>query len=228
MVDLATAPGAPPRRAAARLRPVQRRRSLPGGRAVVGGFLVTASAVGVFAAYTAADSGPSASYAVVRGDVAAGDRLASQDLALVPLELPVAQRQLVFTEVEGLIGATALGPLAAGQLVQASDVANPAGGPDRAQISLPVDPGRALNGELRPGESVDVIVTYTEGGAPSTSTVSTGAAVVRVVGGDESVGSSRAVTVVLAVPPSDLEPLAQAAAAGEVALARTTGLDRRR
>ena len=35
-------------------RPLRRRRGLPSGRAVVGGFLVALAAVGVFAAYTSA------------------------------------------------------------------------------------------------------------------------------------------------------------------------------
>ncbi|MGH9182310.1 MAG: RcpC/CpaB family pilus assembly protein [Acidimicrobiales bacterium] len=208
-------------------RQVGRRRGLPGGRAVVGGFLVTASVVGVFAAYVTAGSGPATSYAVVRADVAAGERLGTDNLALVPLELPAEQEAVAFAETEGLVGATALGPLSAGQLVQTSDVANPLGSPERAQISLPVEPGRALGGELRAGEQVDVIATYTTGGEPVTTTVSTGAIVVRTVGADQAVGSSGALTVVLAVPPAELEPIAQAASVGEVAIARTTGLERR-
>ena len=37
-------------------RPLRRRRGLPSGRAVVGGFLVALATVGVFAAYTAANA----------------------------------------------------------------------------------------------------------------------------------------------------------------------------
>lgn len=134
MADLGTAPAAspdlsngsgPPRSA----RPLHRARSLPGGRAVVGGFLVAASAVGVFAAYTAASSGPDTSYVVVDVDVPAGERLAGDQLSLVPLELPDAQRQVAFTDVDLLDGATALSSMTAGQLVQTGDVAKPAGGP---------------------------------------------------------------------------------------------------
>lgn len=233
MADLGTAPAAspdlsngsrPPRSA----RPLHRARSLPGGRAVAGGFLVAASAVGVFAAYTAASSAPDTSYVVVDVDVPAGERITAEQLSLVPLELPDAQRQVAFTDLHLLDGATALSSMTAGQLVQTGDVAKPAGGPRRAQISLPVDPGNALGGDpslLGDGDRVAVIATYTAGGTAATSTVSRDAMVVRVLGGDDRVGGAGGLTVVLAVPPEDLEPIARASAAGVVSLARTTGLD---
>ena len=206
------------------VRPVRR---LPGGRAVVGGFLVAASVVGVFAAYTTATSSPDRSYAVVTVDVQAGERLSASDLSLIPLELPDDQHRLAFTDPQSLDGATALAPLAAGQIVQSSDVAKPAGAPDRAQISLSLDPGNALGGDpalLGAGERVAVIATYTRAGAPETDTVSDDALVVRVIDGRDRVGGSGGLTVVLAVSPADLEPLAQAAAAGVVSIARTTGV----
>ncbi|MDP8987362.1 MAG: hypothetical protein M3N11_03340 [Actinomycetota bacterium] len=208
-------------------RAVHRARSLPGGRAVVGGFLVAASAVGIFGAYTAASSAPDTSYVVVDVDVPAGERLAADHLSLVPLELPDAQREVAFTDLDLLDGATALGSMTAGQLVQTGDVAKPAGGPRRAQISLAVDPGNALGGDpnlLGDGDRVAVIATYTAGGTATTSTVSRDAMVVRVLGGDDRVGGAGGLTVVLAVPPEDLEPIARASAAGVVSLARTTGL----
>ncbi|MGI8758486.1 MAG: SAF domain-containing protein [Acidimicrobiales bacterium] len=208
-------------------RAVGPQRRLPGGRAVVGGFLIATSAMGVFAAYTAASTSPEHSYAVVTAEVGSGERLSASDLALVPLELPPDQRQVAFADLGLLDGATALAPMAAGQLVQTSDVAKPAGGPDRAQISVALDPGNALGGDtglLGDGERVAVIVTYTSGGAPETSTISTDATIVRVLGGRDQVGGGGGLTVVLAVPPDDLEPIAQAAAAGVVSLARTTGL----
>lgn len=208
-------------------REVRPPRRLPGGRAVVGGFLVAVSAVGVFAAYTSAASSPNGSYATVSVDVQAGDRLSSAELVLVPLELPDEQRRLAFPDLGLLEGAIALAPLAAGQLIQTSDVAKPAGAPERAQISLSLDPGNALGGDpalLGEGERVAVIVTYTQGGSPQTTTVSDDAIVVRVIDGRDRVGGGAGLTVVLAVTPDDLEPLAQAAAAGVVSIARVTGV----
>ena len=208
-------------------RVLERRRSLPGGRAVAGGFLVAASAVGVFAAYRNAGADPTTTYLVAAGDILAGEELDPADVTAVALDLPDAQHQRVLRDPARLDGAVALAPIAAGELVQVSDVARPARAPDRAQISIPVDPGFALNGDaglLDAGERVDVIVTYTSGGAPETSTVAAGAEVVAVYRPDETVGGAGSVTLVLAVPRSELEPVAQAAAAGQVSIARTTGV----
>ncbi len=233
MADLASV-GAPPRVGSSSASPpastgaprqVKPLRRLPGGRAVVGGFLIAASAVATFGAFTAAVGGASGSYVVVTTDVRTGQRLSDADLGLVSLDLPPDQHRLAFTELGVLDGATALAPLAAGQLVQTSDVAKPAGGSDRAQISLALDPGNALGGDpalLGEGERVAVIVTYTQAGTAETATVSSDAEVVRVFGGDET--GPGGLTIVLAVPPSDLEPIAQASAAGVVTIARTTGL----
>jgi Flp pilus assembly protein CpaB len=205
-------------------RQVRRRRALPAGRAVVGGFLVAASAAGVFSAWTAATSGPAARYVVVTADVAPGERIERSDLALVELDLPAAQRRLAFTDVGVLVGATALSALADGQLVQSSEVAKPVGAPERAQVSLRVDPGAAVGGDLRPGDVVDVLATYTAGGEPETSTISRGALVVKVVSDDRGVGSGGAIVIVLAVRPSEIEALASAASAGQVTIASATGV----
>jgi Flp pilus assembly protein CpaB len=195
---------------------------------VVGGFLVAASAAGVFAVAQRGD-GPTASYAAVTEDVDAGAQLRPDMLALVPVDLPPAQRSISFADLDVLRGAVALTPMVAGQLVASSDVARPDGAPALAQISLPVDPASALNGDgnlIGAGDLVDVIVTYTTAGDPTTSTVTRDAPVVRVFRPDEAVGGAGSVIVVLAVPPADLEPVAQAAAAGKVTLARTTGVER--
>ena len=205
-------------------RPVTRRRPLPGGRAVIGGFLVAASATGVFAAWSSASSGPSSAYAVVTDDVAPGERIDRGDLALVAFDLPPTQRRLAFTDLDVLVGATALAPLVDGQLVQSSSVAKPTGAPERAQISIRVEPGAAVGGDLRPGDVVDVIATYTTGGEPQTSTIARSALVVKLVSDEQRVGAGGSVVVVLAVRPAELEPIAGAAAAGHVTIARTTGV----
>ena len=50
-------------------RPLRRRRALPGGRAVVGGFLIALAAVGIFAAYTGATSDGRQRFVVARNDL---------------------------------------------------------------------------------------------------------------------------------------------------------------
>ena len=205
-------------------RAVRRRRPLPGGRAVIGGFLVAASATGVFAAWSSVSSGPSTTYVVVTDDIAPGERIERDDLAMVTVDLPAAQRRLAFTDLDVLVGATAIAPLVDGQLVQSSAVAKPTGAPERAQVSLRVEAGSAVGGDLRPGDVVDVIATYTSGGEPHTSTIARSALVVKLVRDEQRVGAGSSVVVVLAVRPDELEPIASAAAAGHVTIARTTGV----
>ena len=86
-------------------RTLTRRRSLPGGRAVVGGLLVTASAVGLFAASGAASDGPRAAYVVATHDIGAGQRFGPDDLALVRLDLPTRQRSRSYTSIGTLVPA---------------------------------------------------------------------------------------------------------------------------
>lgn len=225
MTDLVTAPATPTNGHGAP-RPVTRRRGLPGGRAVLGGFLVAASAAGVFASWQASTGSPSTRFVVVRADIAPGDTIAAEDLSMVAIDLPDAQRRVSFTDVDALVGATALSPLVAGQLVQSTDVAKPVGAPERAQISLRLEPGDAVGGELRAGDTIDVLVTYTSGGEPETATIAAGALVVKLVEDRDRVGAGGSIVVVLAVRPHELEPIATAAAAGHVTLARTTGVRR--
>lgn len=226
MTDLATMP-APSRNGHGAPRAVARRRALPGGRAVMGGFLVAASATGIFAAWSATSSGPTARYVVVTADVAPGERIEASDLALAGVDLPRSQRRVSFTDIGSIVGATALAPLVDGQLVQTSDVAKPVGAPERAQVSLRLEPGAAVGGELRAGDVVDVIATYTAGGEPVTSTISRGAQVVKVLRDEQRVGSGGSIVLVLAVRPDELEPIASASTAGHVTIARTTGVDGR-
>lgn len=210
-------------------RTVARRRSLPGGRAVVGGILVAGSAVGLFAAYDEARGAPSSRYVTVTHDVRPGDVLAASDLVVVPIDLPARQRAVSFTDLRRLVGTVALARMRAGELVQSADVADVEGAGERAQISVAVEPANAMNGDrafLRGGERVDVIVTFDRAGEPITRTVARNVLVVDVLEADRSLGNSGRLTVVLAVAHDELEPIAGAATGGTVTLARTTGLRR--
>jgi Flp pilus assembly protein CpaB len=227
MVQLGTAPpipapaGAPPAPAVAgRVRP---RRRLPGGRAVVGGLLVATAAVGTFAAWSSAASGPTSAYVTVARDVRPGDELRAGDLRLVPLDLPDAQRSGAFTAAGVLDGAVALAPLAAGELVQASAVARPAGGPGTAQISFAVAPSDALGGRVKPGEPVDLLAVYGTGQSATVERATEGALLVDVTreGGPVAGGG---ITLTVAVPAADVDAVALASSAGTLKVVRATNL----
>lgn len=212
------APGGPRRLA--------RRRALPGSRAVVGGLLVAASAVGLFAAAGAGDDGPVARYVTVAREIAAGHVFEAGDLTRTPIDLPGVQRAVAFTDPAVLVGNVAMARLLPGELVQSGDVADRQSRRGQAHVSVPVEPGHALGGRGLAGELVDVVVTLTDGGTPVTRTVASGVAVVEVIGGEGELGGSGRLTVVLSVDPDDVEALAGAAVSGTITLARTTGLAR--
>ena len=196
---------------------------------MVGGLLVAATAVGVVAASGATDHGPSTRYVVIVRDVPAGHVLAMSDLRLVAIDLPRAQRRVSFSDPRVLAGNVTVTRLKEGQLIQSADVANARRSRHLAEISVPVEPSNAMNGDseyLHGGDRVDVIATFTQAGAPVTRTVAVDALVVDVLTGSRGLGSNGRITVVLAVPARDLEPIATASAAGKITLARTTGLAR--
>lgn len=202
-------------------RQIGRRRSLPGGRAVVGGFLVAVAAVGVFAAYTSATAGPATAYLVATRDLPIGALLAPGDVELVPMELPAAQRNRSFDDPFVLEGATTVAPLRADELVQQSSVVRTDAETGTRLVSFSVDATRALNGRIRPGERIDVLATYgdyTQYVLGDVTVVDTSAA------GDDALGTTAAIGFVVDVGDRDAErALAHAAAAATLSVARTTG-----
>lgn len=166
MADLGTTTSASPEVSDNGGRPartVRRRRSLPGGRAVAGAFLVTAAAVGVFAAYLDATAEPSTTWLVATTEVAPGEVLAPQALDTVAIEVPPAQRdRLVPADaVDRVTGRVALGPVREGDLLQWTTVLA-VEAPDGAttfSFSVPVD-RVAFGGDLAAGDAIDLVATY--------------------------------------------------------------------
>src|SRR5437764_3977477 len=128
-------------------RPLRRRRPLPGGRAVVGGFLVMTAAVGIFAAYTGATTGHGVSYVVARRSLAVGQRITAADLTTAPMVLsPTIGSELAFRDPGRLVGALVVGPVQGGELIQASSVVAGADAMGDRQLSFPIAAARAVNG----------------------------------------------------------------------------------
>lgn len=205
-------------------RPLRRRRGLPGGRAVVGGFLVALAAVGVFAGYTGATADTRVAYLVARQDLPLGHRITRDDLGTLPMDLPAVLRAKAYRNPAQLLGATVIGPVSRGELVQASSVLAGQAAPDDRQISFPIDSARAVSGQLRPGEFVDVLATYGTGADGFTLAVVRGA---RVADRSETRGSLSdhgTEVITLAVPdPADTLAVAHAVSAGTVMLVRAGG-----
>lgn len=188
---------------------------------MVGGFLVALAAVGVFAGYTGATKDARRPYLVARQDLALGHRIARSDLGTLPMDLPALLASKVYRRPSQLVGAVVIGPVSKGELVQASSVVS---GNDQSadqQISFPIDSARAVNGSLRTGEFVDVIVTYGTGADAFTTAVVRGARVAERSLSRGSLTDHGNEVVTLAVPlPADTLAVAHAVSAGSLTLVR--------
>lgn len=205
-------------------RAVRRRRPLPGGRAVVGGLLVAASGVGLFAATNRSDSGPTQSYLVAAHPLAAGARLSTSDLSRQPLDLPPGLRARAFDNPAVLDGATLLAPLAAGELVQASGVVAKGTDSDTRELTLTVDRGRVA-GALAGGERVDLLATFGTGDEAYTLVVSRGALVVAVDRGRGGLGDSSPTILTVGIEdPTEAMAIAHASQVAKITPLRSTGV----
>lgn len=221
---LGTVDGAPSDNGSS-VRRITPRRGLPGGRAVVGGLLVAVAAVGIFVAVSGAGQGPGASYVVAARDIEPGATLNPSDLQLSAIDLPTGQRTRVFTEIGEVTGAIAVGPLSAGELVQAGGLAE---GSDAAvpTLSLSLPEANANAGDLQRGDTVEVFATYGSDTAGTTVRLTPEATVVSVSTGDDTVATGGSVLLRLAVPSADERTaILNAATTGEVSLVRTTGVE---
>src|SRR5438445_10617293 len=161
-------------------RVVAPRRSLPSGRAVTGGFLVAFAAIGTFAAYRGAAAGPSHQYVVAAHPIAAGTILDASDLGTATVDLPAGLADRAFPRAASVEGRVSLAPLAAGELVQSSAVAEASKADARYEITLSLDRANALGGAIEAGELLDVSCTYGEGTDAVTIVVARRAEVVRI------------------------------------------------
>lgn len=191
----------------------------PAGRALLGGLLVAAAAVGLFASAIRAGA-PQRSYAVAARTLAAGTDLAVTDLELEPLALPNQLRKRSFDTTSKLIGTKLVTPLAEGELVQASAVVAAGSAPDRRELSFSVDAG-ALSGTLLPGQRIDVIATYGTS-AEAVTAVAVHAAQVMTLSHSSSVVSGGDVMVTVGLDTdNDALALAHAIALGRITVVRT-------
>lgn len=167
MADLGTTTSTPTKVSAngAGTRAVRRRRSLPGGRAIAGALLITAAAVGVFAAYLNATALPSESWVVAASELAPGTVLDRAALDTVAMDVPVAQsQQLVPADrIDDVVGRVALGPVRTGDLVQWTTVLADEAPDGASTFTFSVPASRvAFRGELAAGDTIDIVATYSD------------------------------------------------------------------
>lgn len=206
-------------------RPLRRRRALPGGRAVVGGFLVALSTVGIFAGYTGATADARRPVLVASDNLPLGHRIVDSDLTVLLMDVPPALRARSYGTRSELVGALVIGPIGKGDLVQKSDVLR-AEGQVSGQISFPIESARAVDGGLRPGEFVDVVATYGTGVEAYTVVVVRGARVAHRTTPRGALSESGNEVVTLALRDrADALAVAHAVHAGSMTLVRAGALD---
>ncbi|KAA0232633.1 MAG: hypothetical protein JJLCMIEE_00602 [Acidimicrobiales bacterium] len=170
-------------------RAIRRRRSLPNGRAVVGGLLIALAAVGVYISYASAGTEATSELLVAAHELSPGDSISAADVERVTVGDISELAGAYFSTPDELEGAVVLGPVAPGELIQRGAVRLPseaelAAGTQGRRFSLQLPAERALNGDLAPGELVDVVVT--SGGPDSTEVVVRSALVVEVGDSDDA------------------------------------------
>lgn len=162
--------------------------------------------------------------AVAAHDVRAGSPIGVDDVRYVRVRMDDAQLDTLLGEddVRSLQGSIATGRIAEGDLIPRS-LLRPRAAPSGARaMSIPIDPARAVNGELDVGDRVDVVVAT----ANEVAIIVTDAEVLDVHGGDGGgafggVGDQFAVT--LAVDAQESQLLTAAVTDGDVMITRTTG-----
>lgn len=198
-----------------------RRPRLPGSRALLGGLLVAAALVGLFALVSQV-AGDERSYVVSRRSVSAGAVLQPGDLALERLRLAPAVRRHSFDATAGLVGARLLAPLAPGVLVQSTMVARGDPPRPRRELSFSVERGR-LGAGLDAGQTVDVVATYGSGAEAFTAVVVRSAGVVSVDRGRSGLSDAASTVTVAVDDEAGALALAHASALGKLTLVSATG-----
>ena len=200
---------------------ITRRKALPGGRAVLGGVLMAVAVVGVFLAYERAGREPSDAIVVAARPIRLGAVLEASDLRAVHGKLPGDGDG--FARIEALVGHVALGPIDEGEVVQPGSVTDDRTAAPAHEVAITL-PGRQIAvGRLKPGERVDVFVTYDD----RTTSVVRGAQVVQIEAEDSaSLTSDREISLVVAVPSDQtVAALVHALRTGDVTVVRSTFAD---
>lgn len=125
-------------------------------------------------------------------------------------------------DVADLAGVVATETIRAGELIARTDVRPPAASSGLRAASIPIDPARAVNGDLVPGDRVDVVLAADQ----EVAIVVADAEVLDVSdpdGGGALGNVNEHFTITLAVDASEAQLLALAITDGDILIARATG-----
>lgn len=191
------------------------RSALPRGRAVVGGLLIAATAVGVLLAHDAAVSTDRRQWLVATQPIAVGQRIEPEALGFASMDLPAATSARAFSDGDAVVGKVAAQPIAPGELLQRSAVGRSRSDGPARRLTLAVTSAQALGGDLRSGDRVDVVAASRD----SAAVIARDAMVRSISAPERGLGGAGKVslTIVVADEATAADVLA-AAARDEVAL----------
>ena len=162
--------------------------------------------------------------AVAAHDVRAGSAVDERDLRYERVKMDDALLDTVLEpdDVAQLDDVVATSPIRAGELVARSALRSPAARSGLRAVSIPIEPARAVNGDLVAGDRVDVLLTAER----EVAVIVADAEVLDVSDPARGTGFGevqRDFTVTLAVDTRGAQLLAAAITDGDVLVARSTG-----
>ena len=149
-------------------------------RSVLGGFLVALAGVLTWTTIHSAGRPPRRDIVVATRTIAPGERIDATSVSVRTVSIDADLAAHDFSSTTQLIDGVALAPIAEGEAVARSAVLADPAGEQLRQFSFPVDRERALNGDLRAGERVDVMATFGSSSESTTIVIARDALVLRV------------------------------------------------
>jgi Flp pilus assembly protein CpaB len=161
--------------------------------------------------------------AVAAHDLLPGDRIGPDDVRYerVKMDDDLLATVLEPDDVDAIAGSVAIGPIDEGELVARRDLRQPAAGSGLRAVSIPIDPSRAVAGDLAAGDRADVILA----GDREVAIIVAGAEVLSVNHPDDGAftAAEDELTITLAVDAHESQLLTAAVTDGDILVARSTG-----
>jgi hypothetical protein len=175
------------------------------------------------AALEAGDDGPGGRALRLRHDVRAGAVLSVGDLEVVAVDVPDGVGAGLADDPGDVSGRVALHDLAADALVRRDDTVVAPDRPGTEEVSFAVPTARALGRAFRPGERIDVLATFEDGGPVCTDRIVRRAEVADFRTSDGQLGGDDDVVFVVSVDdPATARLLTFAADTATLSVVSTT------